>query len=245
MKRLKPQAVIFDLGSTLIEYEAVPWDELNIECAAAACKMLRKRKLGIPDDDLFLAAFENVKNEFRKVAKDSFVEWDIVKAARRLLDRLNVPFDEKLLDDFFDAYYEPVRKRLYIYDDTLETLAQLRKTYSTLGLISNTIFPERSHQEELKRFGIAPYLDFTLFSSSFGIRKPHSDIFNHAARLANAEPSDCVYVGDRYLEDVEGPAGVGMTPILKIVPRRVYPDVFPEDLRRIERLSQLLDHLHH
>jgi hypothetical protein len=36
MEKLQPRAVIFDLGSTLIEYEVIPWSEMNLYCAASA-----------------------------------------------------------------------------------------------------------------------------------------------------------------------------------------------------------------
>ena len=42
MDKLKVKAVIFDLGSTLIEYEKVPWMELSVECIASVGDFLRK-----------------------------------------------------------------------------------------------------------------------------------------------------------------------------------------------------------
>jgi len=35
MIRIEPKAVIFDLGSTLIEYEGIPWPNLGRECDSA------------------------------------------------------------------------------------------------------------------------------------------------------------------------------------------------------------------
>ena len=87
---------------------------------------------------------------------------------------------------------------------------------------------------------IAPY--FKIFSSDFRLRKPHPDIFIQAANLAGHAPEDCVYIGDRYMEDVQGPKGIGMPAILKIKEGRVYPDEMPEADRRIETLSDLLEH---
>ena len=243
MNKLSPKAVIFDLGSTLIEYESVPWDELNVECAASAYRYLLSQGVELPDEDGFYRAFEATKDEYRRVAAVEHIEWTITRAAARLLERLQVSFDDALLEGFFDAYYEPVDRHLYVYDDTLSTLEAVRRRYPVLGLISNTIFPERAHRAELERFGIAPYLDFAVFSSTFGRRKPHPDIFRAAADQAGAPPADCVYIGDRWLEDVIGPLNAGMTPILKLLPQREYPDPLPADVRRITRLGELLEHL--
>ncbi len=243
MDKLRPRAVIFDLGSTLIEYESVSWDVLNKECTASAHSYLVGRGIAVPDEEAFFQALEDVKNEYRRVADADLVEWDMLKAANRLFSRLRIAHDGDLSERFFEAYYEPVERHLYLFDDTLETLARIREVYPVVGLISNTIFPEYAHKKELERFGIAPYLDFTVFSSTFGLRKPHPDIFIRAANLAGVAPSECVYIGDRFREDVEGPLGVGMTPILKLVDIREYPDPLPADLRRIRQLSELVDHL--
>jgi putative hydrolase of the HAD superfamily len=148
-----------------------------------------------------------------------------------------------LCDKFFDAYYSAVDKHLFVYDDTVATLTRLRSRVGTIGLISNTVFPERAHHHELKRFGIAPFFDFTIFSSTFGLRKPHPDIFYKAANQAGVAPQECVYVGDRYKEDIVGPSEVGMSAILKAKEGRDYPADMPLLHRRVDSLSELFDHL--
>lgn len=243
LEKIRPRAVIFDLGSTLIEYEAISWDELGIECCESGWRFLSDEGLDIPDKDAFHLAYCEIRDGYRKVATESLVEWDVPTVAMKLFHKLGVRHDDKLVDRFFDAYYEPVDVKLFAYEDTIITLERIKKTYGTIGLISNTVFPERAHLAELKRFEIEPYLNFTIFSSSFGLRKPHPDIFRHAANLAGAAPSECVYIGDRYVEDVLGPTKVGMHSVLKLKADREYPSDMSEAKRQIETLSQLERHL--
>jgi putative hydrolase of the HAD superfamily len=243
MEKLSPQAVIFDLGSTLIEYETMSWSDLSALCAASARKFLLKEGFNVPAEDEFVQAFEAVKDTYRTVASEKWVEWTIPQAAGKLFDEIGVNFNMSQIDRFFDAYYKPVDKRLYIYEDTIATLAKIRERFPVVGLISNTIFPERAHRRELQRFGIEPFLDFAIFSSTFKLRKPHPDIFHKAANLAGYAPRECVYIGDRYPEDVCGAQGAGMSAILKFHSSREYPDDMPEDTRRIQTLSDLADHL--
>ncbi len=40
MDRLTPKAVIFDFGSTLVEYPSTTWEEVNAECVEAARQWL-------------------------------------------------------------------------------------------------------------------------------------------------------------------------------------------------------------
>ncbi len=243
MELLRPRAVIFDLGSTLIEYETVPWDELNRICVANAYRYMTGEGYSVPAEEEFARGFDTIRERYRRVALDSLVEWSVPVVARELFKKFGVEAGDGLVDRFFDAYYAPVAERIYVYDDVLDTLNLIGSRIGKMGLISNTIFPERAHRDELSRFGIEPYLDFAIFSSTFRLRKPHPDIFYKAANLAGLAPAECVYVGDRYIEDVTGPVGIGMTPILKIVEGREYPADMPASVRKISTLAELADHL--
>jgi HAD superfamily hydrolase (TIGR01549 family) len=243
MEKLTPRALIFDLGSTLIEYESLPWDELGDECLEAGRQFLLSSGYELPARETVEEIFSDIRGAYRREAHESLIEWDVPTVASRMFDALNITYDDALVDAFFDAYYEPVDRELFIYDDVLETLFTLKTSYPMMGLVSNTVFPERAHLRELDRFGIAGFLKFAVFSSSFGLRKPHADIFYHACNQAGFAPSECLYVGDRYVEDIVGPTEIGMSAILKLKAGREYPEEMPAAERRIERFSELLDHL--
>ena len=243
MDKLRPRALIFDLGSTLIEYETIPWDDLGNECLESGRRFLLANGHELPSREVFEKTYNDIREAYRRQGAETLIEWDVPTAAGMLFDALNIAQDEALINAFFDAYYHPVDRELFVYEDTLRTLTALKTAYPVMGLISNTVFPERAHLSELKRFGIALYLKFTLFSSSFGLRKPHPDIFYSACNLAGFAPSECLYVGDRYVEDVLGPTQIGMNAILKVKPGREYPVDMPESLRKIDNLLELLDHL--
>jgi len=243
VNKLKPKAVIFDLGSTLIDFPVNNWEEVSRECSLNGRKLLLDSGRAVPAESEFLEGFEKVRAKLRILATETHKEWTIDQAAEELFKNLGLESGNGLAMEFFDAFYASLEKHLWLYDDTIEVLSGIRSRFEKVGLISNTIFPERVHHHEFKRFGLKPYFDFTVFSSTFGLRKPHPDIFHEAARLAGHMPSDCVYVGDRFLEDVQGSTGAGMSSILKVIPDREYPDDMPESLRKIACLSDLSDHL--
>jgi HAD superfamily hydrolase (TIGR01549 family) len=240
--KLNPRAVFFDLGSTLIEYESVSWGELSERCALRARARLVRDGYDLPGEAEFLELFEAAKAPLRERAATTCEEWTVPEACAALFRDLRLQNDDGLVDRFFTAFYAPVDEMLYVYDDTVETLQKIRERFETVGLISNTVFPESVHIRELKRFGLNGFFDFKIFSSTFGLRKPHPDIFNKAANLAGAAPGECVYVGDRYLEDIEGPSGVGMPAILRVKPDREYPPEMPLATRRIATLAELNEH---
>ncbi|MEA3297539.1 MAG: HAD family hydrolase [candidate division Zixibacteria bacterium] len=241
-ERLSPKAVIFDLGSTLIEYPSTIWEEVMIECLSAVRELLVGEGHDLPDGNEFHREFQNIREDYSRTAGETLVEWTVPQAIRRLLDKFSIIADDELVDRVFDAYYKPIVRYIYMYDDTVGTLQKIKDKGIVTGLVSNTIFPEETHINELKRFGAEPYLDFMLFSSTFGLRKPHPDIFYKAVNLAGFAPAECVYVGDRYIEDINGPNGIGMPAILRVHEARDYPDDMPETVPRIETLSQLDRH---
>ncbi len=242
MDKLHPKAVIFDLGSTLIEYPSTIWEDVMVECVAGVRNYLLKVGHDLPQAGEFHKAFVDLRDEYRKVAEETLVEWTVMQAFRKLLQGFGIAVTDELLESVFDAYYEALKSYIYIYDDTVECLRRIKTRYGKVGLISNTIFPEKAHRDELIRFQAEPFFDFMVFSSTFGLRKPHPDIFYKAANLAGVAPAECVYIGDRYIEDITGPEGVGMPAVLRWQETREYPNSMPPDMRRVSSLSELTEH---
>lgn len=242
MNLLTPKAVIFDLGSTLIDYPSTTWEEINVDCVAAVRQYLIRRKFSVPDEQGFFTAYEKIRQEYRSIAADTLVEWSVPQALARLMDKLGLEIDGEIVDRLFDAYYEPIRQYIFAYDDAVDVLSRINERYDAVGLVSNTIFPERIHLSELKRFGLEQLLTFKLFSSTFGLRKPHPDIFYKAANLAGFSPAECVYIGDRYLEDISGPNQIGMPAVLRYQEVRDYPDDPFGEIRQVMSLSDLERH---
>ena len=242
MQKIKPRAVLCDMGSTLIEYPSVIWEEVNAHCVASAREYLVNNGFPVPDQEEFLRAFQETREEYRRIAAETLVEWVVPQVTAKLLKVWGISADGDLNERVFDAYYEPVEPHLYVFDDVVETLERIRSKYDVIGLVSNSVFPERAHVRELTRFGVLPYFDFTLFSSTFGLRKPHPDVYYRAANLSGYAPSECVFVGDRYVEDVSGPQGVGMNAILRLHDSREYPSDMPESTRKVRCFSELNQH---
>ncbi|HVP06861.1 MAG TPA: HAD family hydrolase [Candidatus Acidoferrum sp.] len=243
MDKLHPTAVLFDLGSTLIDYPSTNWDKVNARCAVAARRFLEENGFALPPEGEFGRAFEVAKEKYRRHAYETLIEWEIPQVAIDILRQLQIPIGDGLIDRFFDAYYQPVGEIVFVYPDAKDILKRIRESGRRIGLISNTVFPERTHREELVRFGIEPFLDFAIFSSTYGLRKPHPSIYLEAARLAGCRADQCVYIGDRFLEDVLGPGNVGMPAILKELAGREYPPRIENRVRRIKVLSELPQHI--
>ena len=77
MNKLVPRAIIFDLGSTLIEYEQIPWDELGIDSVENGRQYLISKGIDVADNGTFLEQFDEIKLRYRKAAAETLVEWTV------------------------------------------------------------------------------------------------------------------------------------------------------------------------
>ena len=112
MDRLKPRAVIFDMGNTLVEWPSTSWEEINLICLENSLKFLRAKMPVSPSSDEFFEAYNVVRGEYRRVAEESMVEWTVPQVVKKMFDRFHIDGDSDLVDRFFDAFSEPVEQYL-------------------------------------------------------------------------------------------------------------------------------------
>jgi putative hydrolase of the HAD superfamily len=92
-------------------------------------------------------------------------------------------------------------------------LEALRKRGLKLGLVSNASDPPEDLHRELAESGIAERIDYAVFSSEVGQRKPDAEIFERALDALGVRADSALFVGDRLDEDVRGAAELGMTTV--------------------------------
>lgn len=233
------KGIIFDLGSTLIEFEFMAWDEMMRTGQRFAYDHLDNPTVDLPDFETFSARLEKIKSEYRKQAAETLVEWSLDTALEKIFSELGLDNvrarSKKASNDLYDA----LRAGFTPCEGARELLQKLKQGGYRIGLISNTIFPARVHEVDLDKFGLKPYIDFRIYSSEYGYRKPYPGIYSEGLRLIDLPPERVLFVGDRYVEDVEGPRRAGMSAVLKYHAGRTYPDPMPADIPVINRLSEL------
>ncbi len=238
MKTTKLQAILFDMGSTLIEFENSTWDILGRVCAEKGYEFLRGKNLDLPVFEEFSKLLESEYLKARREVEENLKEFEFEKVAWNFFNILNLSTSDGLYDSFLEVYYKPITDQLTLIEGAEDVLRYFKERSLKIGLVSNTIFPERFHLRELKRFGLYPYLDNHLFSSQVGVRKPHPQIFLNVLDGLNADPSQAVFVGDRLIEDVGGAQKVGMKGILAYHKGRDYSAPITPDAQ-IEQLKEL------
>lgn len=205
MGKTEIKGILFDMGGTLIDY--TPPDSFLISCRAYA------RRNGVPLSDGLFDKIEEKSKVARKKSSMSNEEFNLWKIFHKILDRhVGIGFDW-LMGRFY-RYYAMNCNGAEVYRDALPVLRKLKKKGLRMGLVSNTCFPSKMHLWDLKRFGLMPFFDYTLFSVDYGLRKPHPEIYSEALRRLKVRSREALFIGDRLDKDVLGPQASGMQGVL-------------------------------
>ncbi len=222
---MKFDTALFDLGGTLIIYENKhSWKELALlGCRNAAPVLKEISGAEIPPERIRSQLLRILDDAIQAHSQD-LVEIDLFEIVSTALADLGVEISDGLPAKFIDSYYQPTTEQIALISGVVELLSKLKGAGLKIGLVSNSIFPAKFHRDEMRRFGILDYFDFTIFSSEVMIRKPKKEIYLKALSLLESESERTVFIGDRLIEDVAGPQAVGMRAILKFDERWDYSD---------------------
>lgn len=207
-------AIIFDMGGTLIEFENVPWDDLYPASLQAVLRFLKSEGIKTPSYDAILERFFVLLERRRARGRAEMREYHITPLVRELITAFKLRVKPDQIVRAVDVYYGPIRKHLTVFPEAKRTLATLRESGYAIGLLSNTPFRVQDHRQDLVRFGLWDHFHATLFSSTMKYRKPHPEPFKVICQRLGVSPKRSLYIGDRQFEDVQGPQSVGMTACL-------------------------------
>jgi putative hydrolase of the HAD superfamily len=195
------EAVLFDWGDTLMEWV---WDDELL----AAGHRAGLRAIGY--DELDITKHFQEQYEPLLWAPGMIEEVEYPGLVRRLLGDFGIEVRDDELERYLDAEHAawaPARKLGATTHALLETL---RRRGLKLGLVSNALDPPALLHRDLADAGVAQRVDFAVFSSEVGRRKPDPAIFLRALDALSVEPDAALFVGDRLYEDVRGASEVGM-----------------------------------
>lgn len=199
------RAVLFDWGDTLMRWE---WDDALVEAGHRA----GLEAIGRGD----LAADGLVTASFREVYEPTFArpgapeELEYPALVRELLGDFGVKPTDAELDAYLEAEHTAWSAARQLGATTHALLESLRSRGLKLGIVSNAFDPGPLLHRDLADTGVAERIDFAVFSSEVGVRKPHPAIFERALKALEVDAADALFVGDRLYEDVRGASEVGM-----------------------------------
>ncbi len=214
------RGIIFDLGGTLLNYHppgAHPqtgWQAMEDAGSDGLHAFLAGQGFAIPPVDQARAInFAVAERHWRRVGQMEPVNPQLGPILREVMAAWGVPaaaLSDGLVDQAMAAYVAPVQAFVAPLEGARETLIAVRQKGLQTGLISNTVWPGRFHQQDLARWGLAEYLECTFFSADVAAWKPAPAIFQMALRALGLQPEEAAYVGDHPYFDVYGAQQAGL-----------------------------------
>ncbi|MCA0754181.1 HAD family hydrolase [Paenibacillus sp. N4] len=135
---------------------------------------------------------------------------DGYKDKRTLFQQLleEMPWEVKPSHEELMLYYKTEYvKQAKLMDQAAEVLQYIRSKYKT-ALITNG--RNDIQYGKIDRLGIRELFDFIIVSEEAGCKKPDPRIFEAALAGLGLMPSECIYVGDHPVNDMEGAANAGL-----------------------------------
>ena len=229
------EAVLFDWGDTLMEFAYSP----ELVAAGHRAGVEAVGRDGLPELDVLTEWFrENYEPLFWKPGTIEEIEYPGL--VRKLFGDFGVELDDEELGRFLEAEHVAWDPARILAAHTHPLLEALRERGLKLGLVSNAFDPGWLLHRDLEQMGLTERLDFSVFSSEVGTRKPHPAIFERALEALGVEPGRALFVGDRLYEDVRGARELGMTTVQALWYRADdHPDGGEPDYQAFNQLDVL------
>ncbi|HVN31807.1 MAG TPA: HAD-IA family hydrolase [Thermoanaerobaculaceae bacterium] len=205
-----PQAVLLDVGGTLIEARpAVP----DVYARTLS-------RWGRPVEAWQVApVFQEVWTELTQLHPLGLDRYHHLKGGewewwgeflRRVLARLGHPAPwEPVLKELFTAFAEPSLWR--VFPEVQGVLGKLRSSGLRLAVVSNW---DSRLPRLLEGLGLSGFFNEVLVSSVEGVEKPGAEIFRRAASRLGVAVEACLHAGDSPLDDYRGAESAGMRAVL-------------------------------
>lgn len=225
------RAVLFDYGLTLVTFRYP-----RAELLAVLERVRPWLGPGAPPAEALMSdVLETLEADLEALGEDEVDYLDLYDRAWR---RAGLTVPRTTLWRILDLEQRCWDETLELAPGVLQTLDELRARHIKTAIASNAPFPPPMMHRQVRHHGLAQRVDAVVFSSEIGRRKPAPELYRAGLQRLEVAAGDAIYVGDRLLEDYEGPRRIGMRAVLCTALARTRP---PADVPVIGQLTELLD----
>ena len=215
MSKRQIEAVIFDLGETLLNFGRVDRTVLFEE--ALRCSYDYLKELSQPVGSFRMYRFFHkwgIRWHLLRswITGDDFDSLELLKGYGR---KRNFNLDEAQWEELNWRWYQGLSEVGQVEPGTANALKELGGMGLKVGLLSNTFVHKTCLERHLEHKGLLRFLPERFYSYDFHYRKPDVRIFQEVAQKMDIAAERTIYVGDRVDNDVKGSMVAGMLPVLK------------------------------
>ena len=238
------QAVLFDLGYTLINFEG-DYKRVMAEAYLVLAQSLRTAGYQVDAND-FAMRFDRIINDYYRSRDEDMTERPIEQYLAQVLTTYEI-YDplNSLVQNALENMYRATENHWQLESDALPTLQVLKDAGFRLGIITNAANADNANRL-IDMFELRPYFDVILISAVEKIRKPDTRIYSRALTRLEVPSANAVMVGDTLTADILGAQNAGLRAVW--IKRRaersenqLSSDITPDAV--IESLAELPDTL--
>jgi HAD superfamily hydrolase (TIGR01509 family) len=242
------KAVLFDLGDTLIHGNFTTGETDHIWEEVYGCLINPNNNVSLPTLAVLRRSIEaNVGRAMAHTWKyKTEKELDVLELFRAAFNEAGFELDDEdsYLRDVIALEHRLLYQRVVqVGPGVLNTLEELKRQGLLVGLVSNFCNLPEVVTENLTQIGLLHHFDRVAISCEVGWRKPSSHIYAAICERLEVAPEECLFVGDRLIEDIRGPHAFGMRAILSHEFRQEEPteEIRPDGV--ITRIEQTFEYL--
>ena len=234
------QAVVFDIGGTLLDFDRKEsYTELKSGAALARQYLV---SLGHSPPPVNVYRRRVIARLARAYvwSRLTAAELDPMFELAQLHQAMGIKLHDHKANEVGRLLYSPNKALARAHPQTADALRALRSAGFKIGLISNTVAPPSGIEDHLAQEGLLEYFSVRVYSCVERVPKPNPRIFNAALDRLGVDANRALYVGDKPHIDVIGAHRVGMYAALRGTTMPTKPKYRPEIL--IRQICDLLEH---
>lgn len=196
--------ILFDLDNTLLPFNTY-WEKANVEIFNSS--NLTK--------DLNYEAFMSLYRKYDKelwelydrhiISLDQLRQQRFIKTMKEF--QINISIDES--QRYFDEFFHELINSIVPDSKVNNMLVSLKGNYE-LGILTNGKITEQKQKiEKMKLNDIISHSQIFI-SDEIGYEKPDPKSFYYAMNQLNFKSSESIYVGDSWVNDIEGSLNAGL-----------------------------------
>lgn len=208
-----PSAVLFDYGHTLVRYR-LPEPALLAMLERFLPELVAHGRDRDPTPNQLLA--EVLLASDKNLEPDGLEEIDYPEHVRRHWEAAGYSLPPDLVWRLIDAEQRCWESAVSLAPGALDVIRRIRRLGRRTAIVTNAPFPAEFMVRQMRGNGVADLMDALVFSSEVGRRKPSPVIYQAALDRLGVDPEAALFVGDRELEDYQGPTAIGMRAVITV-----------------------------
>ncbi|MBX7255854.1 MAG: HAD family hydrolase [Candidatus Hydrogenedentes bacterium] len=200
------QAVLFDLDETLLE------NTRSFQDMAYDTYFQFRTDLDPVSADDFWQVFWSKAVDMWYMMIDGVITGDEARLYTFVNTLRALDADSGLAKPMLEDSHARIVNATRLFEDTIPVLTRLREAGLRLGIVTNGY--ATTQHGKIARHSLRPHVDFVVVSEEVGSHKPDPAIFGAAVSLAQSAPARTLFVGDTFVNDIEGALGAGLRGVL-------------------------------